>query len=305
MNNQIQESGKQNSGPPKGKSLLIVVLKLSRWFRSEVWLSIGIALLFIILLALFLLLFWVKLPSCQPASRSDEGYAPSIFVSGDLYWSEEARHTWGMQGESCQLEWVGRVCGFGVMQSDVPDAPEAPTKECKDFENPKDAELLRQSLCEVGKQLKAWGEKGQLKALVLLGRADRRPFSDAEYGGNRGLAEARARTVWEKFRKYPHLPEVLDRRTMLIGTGPLNVPRPEKITGPNDDQMRRADRGVDVFACLVPGDATDAKNQLGNIKTSKECGGPAGLLGRVENTAGLPGNVGPFVTVAQGLQGGR
>ena len=204
----------------------------------------------------------IKVEISQPAGCLDGGCSPSIFVSGDLNWSDVEQHTWEVQGKSCQLEWAGRVCGFGVNKWEFPGA------------HPH----LGQTLNEVGQQLANWSLDGRLRALILIGRADRLPSQDATIGGNSGLAQARARTVRDKFKGHSALSEVLSHRTVLIGTGPLNVPTPcsGKDSDCNDEEERRADRGVDVFACLMPGDAADAEGEPQADKASK-CGGPAGL----------------------------
>ena len=204
----------------------------------------------------------IKVELSQPAGCSDAGCSPSIFVSGDLHWSDVEQHTWEVQGKSCQLEWAGRVCGFGVNRWDSYEA------------HP----LLGETLDEVGQQLADWSRDGRLKALVLLGRADRLPSRDPMLGGNSGLAQARARTVKDKFKEDSTLSEILSHRTMLIGTGPLNVPAPciSEDSGCNDEEERLADRAVDVFACLTPGDVVNAKNRPEVYEASK-CGGPTGL----------------------------
>ena len=103
------------------------------------------------------------------------------------------------------------------------------------------------------------GDRG-LSHLVLVGRADRVPFADPRYGGNRGLAQARARWVHECLRRElpnraagpEHLREVFDvleNRTMLLSAGPLHVPA--CWAGKDcDPEVRQRDRSVDLFACL-------------------------------------------------------
>ena len=127
---------------------------------------------------------------------------------------------------------------------------------------------------------------------MLLGRADRNAFADPAYGGNRGLAQARARWVLEKLRdgfgEVPPIAEVLDRRTMLIGTGPLNVPADCPHDDPDcDDLKRSADRSVDLFACVVPGTAAESDGRRGD-SGNLVCGGPSGLSREAEVQEVLP-----------------
>ncbi len=99
----------------------------------------------------------------------------------------------------------------------------------------------------------------RLSHLVLVGRADRMPFGDARYGGNRGLAQARASWVHECLRRNPpgteakhpagHILDVLENRTMLLSAGPLHVPAC-RADADCDPDGRARDRGVDLFACL-------------------------------------------------------
>ena len=102
----------------------------------------------------------------------------------------------------------------------------------------------------------------RLGHLVLVGRADRMPLVGAEgarYGGNRGLAQARAAWVRDCLRqelplrmdagRSAHLVDVLENRTILLGGGPLHVPA--CCEGPKcDPESRHRDRSVDLFACL-------------------------------------------------------
>ena len=188
---------------------------------------------------------------------------PSIFVAGDLRWSNVEGAEIVVRGDACEMQWVGRVCGFEVRESDDTAADES----------------LNKSLEEAKHQLGSWGEHDGLKWLMLLGRADRTAFADQTFGGDRGLAQARARWLLEElrnaFRDVPHIAEVLDRRTMLIGTGPLNVPANCSWDDPDcDDRQRRGDRSVDLFACVVPGTDSD---HGGSESGNHVCGGPSGL----------------------------
>ena len=187
---------------------------------------------------------------------------PIEICLGDLHRSGVDQHTWEVQGKSCQLERVGRVCGFDVREWDSSGTDP----------------LLGQNPDEVGQQLADWSRDGRVKALVLLSRADRIPAHDATLGGNSGLAQTHARTVRDEVSEHPTLSEVVKHRTILLGTGPLNVPTRcmREDSDCNDKQARRADRAVDVFACQTPDDAEDAKSQPEGEETSK-CRGPAGL----------------------------
>ena len=99
--------------------------------------------------------------------------------------------------------------------------------------------------------------------LILVGRADRTPFRSPRYGGNRGLAQARAKWVHRCLlgelphsagraaRPLPRIDPVLKHRTVLLSAGPLNVPACPEDGDCRDAEARADDRSVDVFACLA------------------------------------------------------
>ena len=189
-----------------------------------------------------------------------ETCAPPIFVAGDLHWSTGERTEWTAQGEACEMEWAGRVCGFGERQADETEA----------------ADQLATSMARVKERMGDWAAAGRLKGLVLLGRADRTGFAGPEYGGNRGLAQARARWVMEQLGSIDGIEDVLSRRTILTSSGPLNVPVhcPEH-NADCDSQARSRDRSVDLFACLRPL-ATAESGTGGVVVTNDGCGGASG-----------------------------
>ena len=121
--------------------------------------------------------------------------------------------------------------------------------------------------CEgVAEQFEKDLNKRRLSHLVLVGRADRMPFDDVRYGGNRGLAQARAKWMHGCLRdrfdnRAGNLAEVLEKRTMLLSAGPLHAPAcSEEGADPDcDEEERGSDRGVDVFACLHPSEAPPAQ----------------------------------------------
>ena len=79
------------------------------------------------------------------------------------------------------------------------------------------------------------------------------PFASPEYGGNSGLAQARAAWLHEKLRQADFAidQDVLDKRTILLASGPQNVPQCVG-TSCDDGSQRREDRSVEVFACWDP-----------------------------------------------------
>ena len=100
-----------------------------------------------------------------------------------------------------------------------------------------------------------------LSHLIFVGRADRMPFADVSYGGNRGLAQARAKWVHSCLRdellgraadsaEGERIVEALENRTLLLSAGPLEVPAPCTAGEDCDTVARCKDRSVDVFACL-------------------------------------------------------
>ena len=87
--------------------------------------------------------------------------------------------------------------------------------------------------------------------LMLVGRVDITPLNDEtrrRYGSNNGLAQARAKWVWDELVKEWRLAdsekkEALRERTILLSAGPLHV-------GENVEETDRAkDRSVEVWAC--------------------------------------------------------
>ncbi len=93
----------------------------------------------------------------------------------------------------------------------------------------------------------------RLSQLLLIGRADRIPFDSPRYGGNSGLAQARAAWLHEKLRHIDSSvdQDVFDKRTILLASGPLNVPC-DDTECKHDQSQRREDRSVEVFACWGP-----------------------------------------------------
>lgn len=195
--------------------------------------------------------------------------APSIFVAGDLHWSNVEGAEIVVEGDACQLAWVGRVCGFQVGKAD-----EGMT------------DLLKNSLNGAKKQLTALDGNGRLMWLVLIGRTDRETYLSSAYGGNRGLASARALWVQKALSKElqdsPNIRDLLEKRTIPIGSGPLHVPK----QCPDDNPMcdapeRRRDRGVDIYACALP----SAGNEPSAPEDGGDCGGPFRWSGESEGGA--------------------
>lgn len=197
----------------------------------------------------------------------------SVFVAGDLNWPNEPTET---QAEACQLAWVGRVCGFGVAEVDEHDADD----------------LLESSFGSVKTRIKAWGDEGGLKWLALVGRADRMAFIDQGYGGNRGLAQARARWVHGELGKLegaPVVADVLKARTLVISAGPLNVPCVADGANCDDTDVRLRDRSVDVYACVAAG-VTKQSGTGDGAYDADGCGGPAGWSRGIESVSTVSAN---------------
>lgn len=102
-------------------------------------------------------------------------------------------------------------------------------------------------------------EAGTLQQLMLIGRVDITPLNDEtrrRYGSNNGLAQARAKRVWDGLVEKWKLdePEKLDEpkkkalleRTILLSAGPLHVGKDV------EDTDRAKDRSVEVWACGGP-----------------------------------------------------
>ena len=91
-------------------------------------------------------------------------------------------------------------------------------------------------------------EAGTPRQLMLIGRVDITQLNDQkreDYGSNNGLAQARAKWVWEKLVKKLDKPEkdALRERTIFLSAGPLHV-------GKNVEETNRAkDRSVEVWVC--------------------------------------------------------
>ena len=91
--------------------------------------------------------------------------------------------------------------------------------------------------------------------LMLIGRVDITPLNDktrGHYGSNNGLAQARAKWVWEKLVEKLNKPEkdALRQRTILLSAGPLYVGQGEE--DPTEIKNRAKDRSVEVWACGDP-----------------------------------------------------
>lgn len=164
----------------------------------------------------------------------------------------------GSGANACHLLQLAPVRGFPIEEHE----PRAPGYEGIGLEHPAAVEAQdSQRICEYVATT-FWEQlKGHpLSHLVLIGRADRMPFENARYGGNRGLAQARANWVHQCLRReLPKLTndtatvgrivDVLDNPTMLLSAGPLHVPACHSDEN-CDAKARSLDRGVDVFACL-------------------------------------------------------
>ena len=213
---------------------------------------------------------------------------PSIFVQGDLNWSKTQVTELVDGAEGCNLKWIGRVCGFGAESSEW-ISEQTPDQESEQAsQSTKDEELLTDSFQDVVGNLKSVGSGRQLNWMVLLGRSDPLPFGKPQYGGNWGLAPARAREVHKQLRaslgNVGNHAEVLDQRTMLIGTGPLNVPLDDSCISDPDCDARKRDRGVDVFACVLP-DASGTGSAGSNGDGEDVCGGPVGWDGKAQESS--------------------
>lgn len=115
----------------------------------------------------------------------------------------------------------------------------------------------------------------RLDGLVLIGRADRMPFSNAQYGGNRGLAQARAKWVHDCLLSEPsaastangckHVRDVLKNGTALVTGGPLHVPACT-VDQKCDEDARCRDRSVDLFACLA--ESVESETEVATKETA-------------------------------------
>ncbi len=91
-----------------------------------------------------------------------------------------------------------------------------------------------------------------LGQLVLVGRSDARPVCKqtlALYGSSSGLAQGRAKWIWDELVKKFTTPEqkkALRERTLLLSAGPLYV------RGEASEMNRAKDRSVEVWACWTP-----------------------------------------------------
>ena len=91
-----------------------------------------------------------------------------------------------------------------------------------------------------------------LGQLILVGRSDARPVCKqtlALYGSSSGLAQGRAKWIWDELVKKFTTPEqkkALQERTLLLSAGPLYV------RGEASEMNRAKDRSVEVWACWTP-----------------------------------------------------
>ena len=166
----------------------------------------------------------------------------------------------GSATAGCRLLELRPVTGFPIEEHE-PSAPNCTLSSEDAAMEPPACAAPRQSRCEAvaasfWEQLNGRG----LGHLVLIGRADRMPFDNVRYGGNRGLAQARAKWVHDCLRRelpreaagvaqLQRIVDVLENRTMLLSAGPLHVPACHADVD-CDTKTRSRDRGVDLFACL-------------------------------------------------------
>ena len=91
-----------------------------------------------------------------------------------------------------------------------------------------------------------------LGQLILVGRSDAKPVCKqtlALYGSGNGLAQGRAKWIWDELVKKFTTPEqqkALQDRTLLLSAGPLHV------RGEASEMNRAKDRTVEVYACWTP-----------------------------------------------------
>ncbi len=97
-----------------------------------------------------------------------------------------------------------------------------------------------------------------LGQLILVGRSDAKPVCKqtlALYGSSNGLAQGRAKWIWDELAKKFTTPEQqkgLQDRTLLLSAGPLHV------RGEASEMNRAKDRSVEVYACWTPKESEQA-----------------------------------------------
>ena len=116
-------------------------------------------------------------------------------------------------------------------------------------------------LTELSTKLKSPKDK-TLQQLMLIGRADAKPLGGQmlqAYGSNNGLAQARAKWVWEELKAREV--KIDPQRVILLSAGPLHVGEISGGAVSDPDEKKRAeDRSVEIHACWAPKPAESAES---------------------------------------------
>ena len=116
-------------------------------------------------------------------------------------------------------------------------------------------------LTELSTKLKSSKDK-TLQQLMLIGRADTKPLGGQmlqAYGSNNGLAQARAKWVWEELKDREV--KIDPQRVILLSAGPLHVGEISGGAVSDPDEKKRAeDRSVEIHACWAPKPAESAES---------------------------------------------
>ena len=125
-------------------------------------------------------------------------------------------------------------------------------------ENAKESPYQLVTLDQLIQDRRSLFKAGTLQQLMLIGRVDIIQLNEDQrkyYGSNNGLAQARAKWVWENLVKELNGPEkdALPKRPIFLSAGPLHVgtANEDEDTDDKDKKKRQLDRSVEIYACRI------------------------------------------------------